>query len=231
MEYATYRRRNRAWPRDFSWCGSPELCVWLLRINCSVLRGTPLLAPPSNGRGSLRCAFLSSVPPPPSAEAVRCLSWPLCLLPTGTTISSRCAPAARDCPCKYPGGLNASDRPARSSMLPVHLLNAFQFPLGVRLGVLAKYPLALGQLPPLQLVLLRLQPAHLFHAFVGLLDDMKLVEHQLRIAEVLPRPFDVGTAHVNGHLRHSLGMPIVSLKLLGETLPHAGVFALGPVEH
>src|SRR5437762_1715597 len=101
----------------------------------------------------------------------------------------------------------------------------------MRLRVLAKDPLTLGQLTPLQLILLRLQAAHLFNPCIGLLDDMKLIEYQSRSSKVLPHALDKGPTHVNRHLGHRLGMPVMSLKLLGKTLPHTGVLPRSSKEH
>lgn len=52
-------------------------------------------------------------------------------------------------------------------MLPVHLVQTLDLLLGVRIGVLAEDPLALGQLLRLQFILLGVQAPHRFHTLMG----------------------------------------------------------------
>ena len=51
--------------------------------------------------------------------------------------------------------------------------------------------------------------AHLVHRLGHLADDVKFVEYNLRVAEVLPHPFLIGRAHIDGDLRDRFGMPVM----------------------
>lgn len=60
------------------------------------------------------------------------------------------------------------------------------------------------------------------------------LSHVMQFIQVLKdqsHAFLVGRAHVDRHLGHRLGMPIVGRQFLRKDFPHAGVFTLLPKEH
>ena len=54
---------------------------------------------------------------------------------------------------------------------------------------------------------------------------MELVVHHLRVAEAIAHALEVGRAHVDGHVLDSLGMPVVTQRFRGKSLPNRGILA------
>lgn len=73
--------------------------------------------------------------------------------------------------------------------------------------------------------------ADFFARRAHLADEVKLVEHDPRVAEVFLHAFELGRTHVNGHLPDRRGMPVGLVQLPGKTFPRAGVLALHDQQH
>ncbi len=78
---------------------------------------------------------------------------------------------------------------------------------------------------------LSFSPADFVHASVPLGDDMKFIEDNLRIAEILLHPLEVGRAHVDRGLGDLFRMRMGRFHLSHKAFPRLGTLSFGRVNH
>ena len=94
------------------------------------------------------------------------------------------------------------------------------------LWIFAPEPLALGErLQDWPATDPQFSPPHFVHGFIGILEAMKLVKHDLGVAAMLGHPVLVGLAHVHARLGDGVPMTIVLFQGLDEMRPRFLVLA------